>query len=170
MPTTHPRSINSIALNIRFNKMVPAIAIAHEIAAVGIIQNETHQQNLDLLHSLFDSTEVNLDYFMLGFVTIPSLLISSHLFNQGRSQQAFRYLCPPTHDPILISHNLYKKDLFILSFNLFQASPFNNPNNAARPIYDLCRSTQFVEDPYFVMGISASEDLYVQYAHALGYP
>jgi len=169
LPPTDRVSYHQMKVDILQLKGSPATAIAEEICYIGLRQNALHRQDQEYLTFFYGTDVMGLENYRLGFISPPSLIAGAGLFDHFPPQEVIKHLCPPAEGPIAQGYNAYKAQLLFQARDVFEAATSKEPLQVALPIYDLCRNKPFVDDRFFFIGLAASEELYIQYAHLLGY-
>lgn len=131
-------------------------AIAKEVVLAGIKQNEDQVDDYWWIANNFSVSVQNLEDFMYGFTTPPSLIVGGYTMEVYDVAKVIKMFCPHTDDPTVIEHNRYKVYHLHTANRLLKNTSHRHPINVSRPIYDLCQTQVYKDDSFYLLGIEAS--------------
>jgi hypothetical protein len=167
LPSASPESLAQIKKDMREYHLSPIVSIAKEVALEGAKLNKVHQAERGWLAMTFKVDMKNLDDFMIGFITPPTLIMGGHVLMTRPISESFKLFMPPTKDPILMKHNAYKSDHLFTAYFILMSVKNRLPSVGAAHFYDLCRNNPYQDEFYYLAGIDASERLFAELANLL---
>lgn len=159
-PSPSASTIKRIVFEINERKVAPGLATAIEVVMVGTVVHELHEKSFDYLAYQYNLDAVNLTHYLFGFTTPPTLLTGAYLSNILTLKDVVQKICLASKDEVLIELNQYKAHHLVKAIEIFQTAQSRHPLFSAIQIYKLCRENPFVLDPYFLLGLEASELLF----------
>lgn len=162
LPPASQESLIQIGTDITKHRLPNLVAVAKEVGLIGTAQNDLHQQEFDWISKSFKVTMQNLDDFMLGFITPPTLILGAFALKIHGVYEALKLYCPPTEDLNLVRHNIYKSYHLFPAFNIVNSAIERHPLVGATPIYRLCQDMPFKIDFHYSAGIEASKILFTE--------
>lgn len=166
-PKITSSSFAQIKLEVALYKFPAIFAIAKEVILIGYKQNKMQHQEFDFVSQNFDATGENIDDFMFGFITPPTLIVGGYTVMTHGIVDALKLFCPPTHDEALIRHNEYKMYHLFHAYDIISKTQSNLPLTGATPIYNLCKLIVFKDNYFYLAGMEASEKLFIEFSSLL---
>jgi hypothetical protein len=167
LPKITPVSFTQIKMDVALNKFPATFAIAKEIILIGSMQNKMHHQEFEFISENFDITGKNIDDFMFGFITPPTLIVGGYAVMTHGIVGALKLFCPPTYDEELIKHNAYKMYHLFHAYDIISKTQNHLPLSGAIPIYNLCKLIVFKDNYFYLAGLEASEMLFEEFSNLL---
>jgi hypothetical protein len=167
LPKVTQTSIAQIKIDIGITKLPAIYAISKELILIGSEQNKMHHQEFDFISENFDVTGENIDDFMFGFITPPTLIVGGYAVMNHGIVEALKLYCPPTHDEELIKHNEYKMYHLFHAYDIVSKTQKHLPLTGATPIYNLCKLIVFKDNYFYFAGLEASELLFEKFSDLL---
>lgn len=159
-PFLPPLLSNSIQEIIEYNtkrRLSPGSAVAIEVIAIGITLNQVHQNTFAELQYTYNVNVENILQYLNGFTTSPTLIMGGYLLKHRNLKEAIQIICSAGGSENLVQINSYKARHMLTAGDIYLSLSGQPPLRLAESVYDLCRKDPFSPDPYFLVGLEASQ-------------
>ncbi len=141
----------------------PANVIAFYLGEINISNRALLADEIPWICETFQASERDIDYYFLGFSTVPHLIFGAWYAQHHSLEKSIEVVCVPSPEPSIILYNRYKTRSLPQIVRYFE--PFiSDPMITAAPIYSFCRVHPLNNDPWYLVGLEASERLFTEYS------
>lgn len=151
------KSVESVLSLLAKAKVLPLHGVCHELCVIAQNLSRLHIEEYSWLKSAFNCNVDDLDWFFLGYTTIPTIIIGACLMKSKTFKEVLPILAPPTTDKRLVELNNYKIKHLANVFTKLTDCLATKPSQAIKPIYEYLNTEPFNTNYYFLAGIESSK-------------